>query len=574
MKNKETAEALYQISELLTLKNENVFKIRAYERASEIVSALPEPIEDIDSQNALTDISGIGQGIAEKISEYLKTGTIPYLEDLKKCFPDGLFEIMKLQGMGPKKAKALFDKLKVKDLASLKKAAEDGKVRVIEGFGKKSEENILKSLALREKFAGRVLLNEAIAVSKEVIGNLSKLNYIKQISPAGSLRRFRETIGDIDILCTVHKGKEKEVVEYFTKLPFVSRVTASGPTKGSIITSSGIQVDLRVVNELQYGSALQYFTGSKEHNIAIRGLARDMGLTVNEYGVFKVGKENKPIASITEEDVYKSLKLDYIPPELRENRGEIEAAKNGKLPKLIELSQIKGDTHCHSKYSDGSDSLEDIVLKAQERGYEWIVSTDHSRSLKVARGLEIPVLKKKIKEIERINSKLSGFRLLCGTEVDILSDGSIDYPDDILKELDFVIASVHTGFTQNESQITSRVIKALENPYVHCIGHLTGRLLNSREPYAIDVDKVIAAAKQHNKFLELNAFPDRLDLNDVYCKKAKDIGVKIAIGTDSHSVEHLGYMELGVSTAKRGWLEKNDIINTLSYDKLKKLLQQ
>ena len=572
MKNKEIGEALYRISELLTLKNVNVFKVRAYERASEIISALPEPIEDIAEKKTLTEIPGIGESIAEKISEYIETGKIAYLEELKKSIPEGLFEIMKVQGMGPKKAKTLFDKLKVNDLTTLKKAAKEGRVSAIAGFGKKSEENILKGIASREKFAGRVLLNEALAVYKEFRQSLSRLNYIRQISPAGSLRRFRETIGDVDILCSVQKGKEKEAVEYFTGLPFVARVTAAGPTKASVVTNSGMQVDLRVVDESQYGSALQYFTGSKEHNILMRGLARDMGLMVNEYGIFKIGKEDKPLASKTEEEVYKALKLRYMPPELRENRGELEAAKNGTLPSLLELSQIKGDTHCHSKYSDGSDTLEVIALKAQARGYGWLMVTDHSRSLKIAGGLEIADLKIKIKEIARINSGLSGFRLLCGTEADILADGSIDYPDDILKALDFVIASVHTGFNQSESRMTDRVLRALENPYVHCLGHPTGRILNEREPYALDFDKVLAAAKKHGKLLELNSFPDRLDINDVYCRKAKDAGVRVAIGTDSHSVEHLGYMELGVRVARRGWLEKDNVINTLSYEKLQKYL--
>ncbi len=574
MRNKEVAEALYEISELLILKNENVFKVRAYERASEIVASLPEPIEFIADKNTLTDIPGIGESIAEKIREYLKTGNIPFLQELKTGFPEGLFEIMKLQGMGPKKARALFDKLKVKDLESLKKAAEAGKIRDLSGFGKKSEDNILKGISLREKYAGRILLNEALGISREVIFVLSKLKIVSNISQAGSLRRFRETIGDIDILCSTEKGKAGEVVERFTKLPQAARVIGAGPTKASIITGGGLQIDLRVVDDSSYGSALVYFTGSKEHNINLRGLARDMGLTVNEYGVFKTSDLKKPLASKTEEDVYKVLGLDYIPPELRENRGEIEAAKHGTLPHLLETSHIKGDTHTHSNYSDGADTLEVIADKARARGYEWIVVTDHSQSLKVAGGLTITDLKRKMKEIRRVNSNISGFYMLCGTEADILSDGSIDYPDEILKELDFVIASIHTGFNQSESLLTNRIIKAIENPNVDCIGHPTGRLLNEREPYALNMDKIIAAAKINNKLLEIDSFPDRLDLNDIYCRKAKDMGVKISIGSDAHSVEHLAYMELGVSVARRGWLEKDDVINTLSYDKLSKYLKK
>lgn len=574
MRNKEIAEALYRISELLTLKNENVFKLRAYERASGIIAALPEPIEDISARGKLTEIPGIGRGIAEKVEEYLSAGKIAYLDELKASFPEGFFDLMEIPGMGPKKAKALFDRLKIKDIASLKTAALSGKIRGIEGFGSKSEENIIKGIALKDKFSERMLLSDAWYTAKELIEALSASKFITRISPAGSLRRRRETVRDIDILASVQKGKEEAVTDQFIKLPGVAKVNAKGPTKASVITGSGLQVDLRIVPETSFGAALQYFTGSKEHNISLRGLAKDKGLTVNEYGVFKARKTSGALASTTEEEVYKSLGLAYIPPELRENRGEIEAASKGRLPKLVELKDIKGDTHTHSEYSDGSDSLEEIAKKAKGLGYEWIVVTDHSQSLKVARGLSIPVLRKKIMEASKINASGIGIRLLCGSEVDILSDGSLDYPDEVLKDLDFVIASIHTGFTQSENQITARIIKAIENPYVNAIGHLTGRLLNEREPYAVDVERVIQAAKKNNKLLELNAYPNRLDLYDVYCRKAKELGVKICIGTDSHSIDQLGNMSFGVDTARRGWLEKKDILNTMTLEKLMKYLNR
>ncbi|MFH1368128.1 MAG: DNA polymerase/3'-5' exonuclease PolX [Elusimicrobiota bacterium] len=574
MKNKELSGLFTEIAELLSLGDENIFKIRAYERAAQVISALPDPIEDIAARGKLLEIPGIGAGIAEKINDYLSSGKIPYLDELKKIFPQGLLDIMSVQGMGPKKAKILFDKLNIDGIPSLEKAAKEGKIRGLPGFGEKTEENILKGIALRKSFGGRILLDEALNAARSVISELKRNKYIKRISPAGSLRRFKETIGDIDILCSVVSNTEKHVVGCFTKLKNVKRVLAAGDTKGSIITDEGIQVDLRVVEDESFGAALQYFTGSKEHNVALRGFARDKGLTINEYGVFKISDKKKAIASKTEEDVYKSLGLPYIPPALREDRGELEAALHKKLPKLIELKDIKGDFHVHSTYSDGSHTIAEIAERAREAGYEWIVITDHSQSLKVARGLSSDILHKKIKEIEHLNKKLKGFRVLCGTEVDIHSDGSLDYPDEILKQLDWVIASVHTGFKQSEEQITNRIISALRNPYVNCIGHLTGRLINEREGYAVNVEKVLEAAKETGKLLEINSYPQRLDLYDIYCRKAKEMGVRVAIGTDSHSVEQFPNMELGVAVAQRGWMEKKDVLNTLTLHDLFKYLNK
>jgi DNA polymerase (family 10) len=568
MKNKELSEILFEIAELLSLTDENVFKIRAYERASQVVAALPDPIEEIASSGKLEDIPGIGKGIAEKITEYLTAGKIKYLEELKKDIPQGVLEMMSVPGVGPKKAKTLFEKLKIDSIDALEKSAKAGKIRCIPGFGEKTEENILKGIAQKKSYGGRILLNEALAISREIITNLRKNKNIKQITHAGSLRRYKETIGDIDILCSAGRGKEAQAVKYFTGLKIAKRVLASGDTKGSIVTETGIQADLRVVEDESFGAALVYFTGSKAHNVKLRGFARDIGLTVNEYGVYSIKKKNKSLAGRSEKDVYASLGLDYIEPTLREDTGEIEAAFKKKLPKIIQRKDIKGDTHVHSKYSDGSDSIAEIAEKAKASGLEWVVVTDHSQSLKVARGLSVPILMQKMEDIRRVNRDMKNFRLLCGTEVDILSDGSIDYPDHILKQLDFVIASIHSGFKQTEEQITNRIIAALRNPHVDSIGHPTGRLLNKREPYAVNMEKVIAAAARAGKLLEINAYPERLDLTDVYCKKAKELGVKVSIGTDSHSVEHLEYMELGVAVAQRGWLEKKDVINTLTADEL------
>ncbi|MFN3966581.1 MAG: DNA polymerase/3'-5' exonuclease PolX [Endomicrobiia bacterium] len=574
MKNKEIAKLLYQISELLSLTEENPFRIRAYEKAAQSIESIPTPIEEIAEKDQLEEVPGIGKSVAEKIKEYLETGRIKYLDELKKKFPEGLLEIMEVPGMGPKKAKYLFDKLKISDLESLKKAASEGKLRDLPGFGEKTEKNILQGIELKTTSKERILLFDALNIAGEIISTLEKLPEVKQINPAGSLRRKKETIGDIDILCTVSEGKEKSVVEKFTKLPRVKKVLACGDTKGSIITDEGIQVDLRVVPPECYGSALQYFTGSKEHNIALRELANKKDLTISEYGVFKIKDKTKPVAGKTEEEIYRLLGLQYIPPEIRENRGEIELAKKNALPKLVELKDIKGDVHVHSKYSDGANTIEEIAQEAEKLGYEWIIICDHSQSVKIAGGLSIKEVYKKIEEIQKFNSKHKGVKILCGQEVDILSDGKLDYPDDVLKELDFVIVAIHSGFKQSEQQMTERIIKSFQNKYVHLFAHPTGRLLGKREAYSVNLEKVIESAKECNVFIEINAYPERLELSDIYCKKAKETGIKMAIGTDAHNINQLGFVSLGVDVARRGWLEKKDIINCLSYDELTKILKR
>ena len=573
MRNKEIAEQFYLIAQLLSLTDENPFKIRAYEKAAQVIESLPEPIESLSSDfDKLSSIPGVGKSIAEKIVEYLETGKIQRLEELKSKFSDGVFEMLKIPGLGPKRVRILYEKLAIKDVNTLKEYAEKGTLKNLPGFGEKVEKNILEGIELLNVSVQRLLLFDALKTVEEILNQLKKNKEIVNIDPCGSLRRRKETIGDIDILCCVNKGKEKEIIEKFTKLPVVKKVLAFGETKGSILTVSNIQVDLRVVPKDVYGAALQYFTGSKQHNIHLREIANKKGFTISEYGVFKIDKKDKPICGKTEEEIYKILGLQYIEPELREDRGEIEKAVKGELPKLVELKDIRGDTHIHSNYSDGTNSIKEIAEYAAKLGYEWIIVCDHSQSLKVAGGLEIKDLYKKIEEIRSVNNT-SKVRILCGQEVDILSDGKLDYPDEVLKELDFVIAAIHTGFKQSEEQITERILKAMDNKYVHTISHPTGRLLNKRQPYKINIPKVIEYATKNKVMLEINAFPERLDLDDINTKYAKEQGVILSIGTDAHHVSQMEYLFLGVYVARRGWLEKKDVVNTLSYNQLLKFLR-
>ena len=570
MKNKEISGILFKISELLNISNENKFKIRAYERAAQEIESLASPIEDIIKSG--TKLPGIGDGLTEKIREYLDTGKIKYLDELESQLPEGLLQIIQVPGVGPKKAKLLFDKLGITGVDKLYEFAKAGKLRELPGFGEKTEQNILSGIEFRQKTKGRILLDEADGLADAIISRLKKNRAVKQISAAGSLRRKKETIGDIDILCAAEKGNEEKIIDEFTRLPEVSKVSAKGTAKSSIITRSGIQADLRVVDSSQYGAAMQYFTGSKEHNVLLREYAVRKGYSINEYGIFKSDNKNKAVGGEKEEDIYKVLKLQYIPPELRENRGELEAAKSNQLPVLVQNKDIKGDMHVHSTYSDGHNTIEEIANKAEQLGYEWVIICDHSQSLRVAHGLSETDLRRKIDEIRNINKK-SKIKVLAGTEVDILSDGSIDYPDSALKELDFVICGIHTGFKQSEQQIADRVKKAFSNRYVHSMSHPSGRLLLARDAYAVDINKLIEYASAEGVALEINAHPQRLDLSDIYCKKAKETGVKFTVGSDAHYVNDMEYMKYGIFTAQRGWLEKNDIINTLLYSELLKFLR-
>ncbi|MEW6556817.1 MAG: DNA polymerase/3'-5' exonuclease PolX [Elusimicrobiota bacterium] len=572
MKNKEVAEILYQIAELLSLKNENPFKIRAYEKAAMNISSLTEDIKEAICRGE--KISGVGESISEKIKEYLETGKLKYLDELKKDFPAGLLQIMSIPGMGPKKAKLIYDKLGVKTVDELKNAAQNGLLRNIKTLGEKTEENILKGIELIKQGKERLLISDALSIAERIIKKLKTEEAdgradIIQISEAGSLRRRAETIGDIDILCA-SKNPEK-ITERFCS--FGKQILAKGETKSSILTDENIQVDLRIVKESEFGAALQYFTGSKQHNIALRELANKLGYKISEYGIFEL-ETNKKVGGKTEEEIYKKLKLQFIPPELREAKGEIELAYKNQLPKLVKLADIKGDMHIHTNYSDGHMTIDQVVERAKQLGYDWLGICDHSQSLKVAGGLDTKTLLKKVEAIKKFNQNSKDIKLLCGSEVDILSDGTLDYSDDVLNELDIVVASIHTGFKQDEKTMTTRIIKAIKNKFVDIICHPTGRLIGEREPYSVNLEQVINAAAEYGVALEINAFPQRLDLQDIWCRKTKEKGIKLVIGTDAHFIDQLSFLKYGLFVARRGWLEKSDLLNCLNYSELKKILSQ
>jgi DNA polymerase (family 10) len=569
MKNKELADLFEKMADILEFKGENPFKISAYRKASRIIGDLTQDIEEIAESGKLKDVPGIGEGMAQKVVEYLKTGKISKFEEVKKGVPDELIAIMDIPGMGPKTLSMLHKEKGISNLSQLEKASEDGSLLGLFGMGEKKIENIKRGIQLLKQSKGRMNLGAAFPVAKRIVETLRQKTGSKKIEWAGSLRRMKENIGDIDILAT---GPDKEkIVHAFTHLPEVKEVLASGETKASIIAEGGTQIDLRVVEEDSYGAALQYFTGSKGHNIHLRGIAKAKGIKINEYGVFK---GNKKIAGKEEKDVYRSLGMAWIEPELREDRGEIEAAQEKRLPKLVQESEIKGDLHVHSKWSDGTSEIEEIAQAAQKRGYQYVAICDHSKSLRIAHGLDESRLMKQIEEIDRINEKLKGFQILKGTEVDILTDGKLDFPEKILEKLDIVVAAVHSGFKQDKAKMTKRIVRALENPFVNIIAHPSGRLLGARDPYEVEMDELMEAAKKYGKALEINAYFERLDLDDVHSRKAKEMGVRVGIGTDAHHLDQMWMISLGVAVARRGWLEAKDVLNTLSLKEILKWCQQ
>jgi DNA polymerase (family 10) len=567
MKNKFVADILNQIADLLDIKGEIFFKTRAYRMAAQTIEALDEDIELVYRENRLQLIAGIGEAISKKISEIVETGKLEYYEELKREIPKGVIDLLDIPGLGPKKVSILYKNLSITNIGDLKRACKAGKLRDLEGFGEITERNILRGIALRDKTSGRVLLNIAYHNGNNYLNYLKKCKKIKKLSIAGSLRRMKETIGDLDILAS--SDEPKEVMEYFIKYSDVKSVILKGNTKTSVLLNDDIQVDLRVVENKSFGAALQYFTGSKEHNVKMRSLAIKKDMKLNEYGLFNK-KTNEYIVGRTEKEVYNNLDLKYIEPELRENRGEIESALKDELPDIVKYIDIKGDLHIHSRWSDGTDSLENIVSHAKKLGYEYIGITDHSESLKIARGLTEKKIDSKINEINKLNENLKGLKILCSTECDIKPDGTLDYKNHVLKKFDFVCIGIHSSFKMNQKEATNRIIKGMENEYVDFVAHPTCRIIGRREPLKIDMEKIFDAAVETNTYLEINSFPDRLDLNDTNIKLAKERGVKFVIGTDSHNVNHLTYMRLGVATARRGWLEKNDILNTISIIEIEK----
>lgn len=570
MENSEFAKIFWKMADFLELKEENPFKIRAYRKAAQNIESLSKSVEEIYDQGgikALQAVPGIGSHIAEKIEEQIKTGKIQAHDKLAKQFPKGFLDLVNIPGMGPKTALLLHKKFKIDSPVKLEKAAKAGKLRGIPGMGAKKEENILRGISLKKESHGRFLLDDATAHAELIVEALNKLKEVKKILPCGSLRRGKETIGDIDIL--VISSKPKKIMDTFVELPAVRDILAHGETKSSVILKNSMQADVRVVEERSFGSAAHYFTGSKGHNIHLRQMAQKKGWKVSEYGIFK---NKKQIGGAKEEEMFTKFGLQFIPPELREARGEFEAAAKGRIPKLVELKDIKGDLHMHTKATDGSNTIEEMAQAAKTLGYQYIAITEHTQSTRVAGGLNEKDMLKHLKKIREANKKVKGIEILAGAEVDILPDGKLDYRDDILMQLDVVLTAIHSRFKMPKQEMTKRVIKAFHSKYVNIFVHPSGRLLGEREPYEIDMEQVLQAAKKYRVVIEINAHPKRLDLTDIYCKRAKELGVKLVIATDAHSADQLELMKYGVAVARRGWLEKKDVINTDPLAKLLKLL--
>jgi len=550
------------------------FRINSYRKVARVIGDIPTDVESLLATGQLADVPGIGKSSLAKIEEFVSTGVITAHRELLKKIPPELLELLHIPGMGPKGVKAVYEQLKVTSMAELKRAIENGSLAELPGFGEKKAAGIARGIAFLEKSAGRIRLDQALQAAEIVRSFLRDISGLLRIQTAGSLRRWAETIGDVDILVGGGKGKDSEaaggrIIKAFTGAGFVEEVLASGPTKGSAIIrtqSVSVHVDVRVVPEASFGAAAQYFTGSKEHNVRLREIAVKAKLKLNEYGLFE---GERMVAGPVEEDIYEKLGLDYIQPLLREDRGEVEAARNHTLPELIHPDDIVGDLHMHTKASDGTCEISELAEVAKSLGYKYICITDHSKSSAIANGLSAKELARQIQQIRKINEQTKGITILAGSEVDILADGRMDFEDELLAELDFVIASIHSGMTSPREKVTARTLKAMDNPYVTCIGHPTGRLLGDREAMDIDMAAVIKHAAETHTALEVNANPWRLDLKDIHCRMAIEAGVKLVIGTDAHRAGGLGLMGFGVATAGRGWATKADVLNTLSLAKFR-----
>jgi DNA polymerase (family 10) len=570
MTNPEIAMVFEEIADLLELLGENPFRARAYRNAARTIRELPQPLEEMarDLRCRLEDLPGIGKDLAEKIRTLIATSDLPMRQELRQKIPPGVRELLMVPGLGPKRAYALYQQLGIESLEQLKTAAEKHQIQKLRGFGPKTEQAILEALAHLEEVSRRVYLAEAKVWAESIVQHLRAVKELHQIEVAGSYRRRKETVGDLDVLVTCDDAAA--VMDRLARYPSLSEVLARGDTKMSVRLSNAMQMDLRVVPAQSYGAALQYFTGSQAHNILLRRRAQELGLKINEYGVFR-GEER--VAGEAEEEVYRAVGLAWIPPELREARREIEWAAEGQLPKLVEISDIRGDLHMHTNATDGRATIEEMIHACKKLGYHYIAITDHSKRVTMAKGMDADRLRAHWKNIEQVAGRFPGIRVLKGVEMDILEDGSMDLPEEVLAEADWVVASIHYGQNQSRDQITRRILNAIKNPYVHCIGHPTGRLIGRRRPYELDLDEIFSAAADYGCLLEVNAQPSRLDLDDAALFAARDKGIRFVIATDAHSIEELAFMEFGVYQARRGALEAQHVVNTYPLEDLERLLQ-
>ena len=626
MDNKKIARILRETADLLQIDGAIIGRYRSYEKAADLIESLPQPVAQlVETPEKLLELPGIGQGMVDHLTEIVKTGDYALRLKLLKKYPPTLLDVLALQSMGPKKAALLWKQFKAGSVDDIEKLAKEGKLRDLAGFGEKSEQNILRAVEAFRKLTGRFLISTAESAAEAITAHILKMReFVESVTPAGSLRRGKETIGDLDLLVTVADGHTKQsdvdiVAEHILKYPPINQTLAHGPNKVSFTLENGLQVDVRLLEKANFGAALLYFTGSKEHNVALRGRANDMGWTLNEYEmaelpgadeakgndtkaadkqvaksggkvsakattgtltrmdlelVAKPGKGGKRVAGRTEEEIYEKLKLDFVPPELRENCGEIEAAAKYQLPKLVELRDLKGDLQMHTKASDGKNTIEEMAEAARALGHEYIAITDHSKAVTVANGLDEKRLVEHIKALRSADAKGLGIGILVGSEVDILKNGKLDYPDELLAQLDVVVCSIHSYFNLDRVAMTERMLAAIENPYTQIIGHPTGRLLLRRDPLDYDVEKILDACAKYGVALECNSYPDRLDLKDVYLRMCRDKGVKVVISTDAHHAKHLALIRYGVTMARRGWLEKKNVINTLSVNEFLAALRQ
>lgn len=566
MKNQEIARILYEIADYLEMEGVQ-FKPRAYRRAAQNIEVMGMDIEDMYRRGELESIAGVGESIAKKIEEYLETGKVKRLQELKEKAPIDTENLVNVEGLGPKTVEVLHSELGIKNLDDLEKAAKEGRIRRFKGFGRKTEEKILENISLARKRSKRYLLGHVLPQAEKIVDQLR--DHVDKIEAAGSVRRKKETIGDIDIL--VVSSIPENVLRTFTQMNNVVKVIEKGVQSSSVRLDSGIQVDLRIMEDKSFGSALQYFTGSKDHNIALRKVAIREGYKLNEYGLFK---GDSRIAGKTEEEVYNTLNMQWIPPEMRENRGEINAALEGELPRIVEYNEIRGDLQTHTRWSDGDNTIEEMVEEARRLGHEYIAITDHVGSLKIAGGMEREEILQQKKEIERVREKYNDIHVLHGCEANVVKDGNLDVGKEILQEMDLVLASIHSSFRMSEKDMTNRVVKAMENEYVNILAHPTCRKIYKREPINVNLERMLEASRENNVILEINADPERLDLKGTNVKKAVEQGVKLSIGTDAHTWNNLCYWKLGAAVARRGWAKKEDIVNTYSFKQLNRIIKK